>query len=129
MDAEFVFGHAGGNVFVGMGGHVRIHAEAHGSHFAFLGGQVGQHVQLDYGFHIEAANSCIQAQVNLPIGLSYACIEDVLGGEAGIEGSLHLTAAHTVCSKAEAGNVAKDYGIVIGLDGIVDLCGRPVQHF
>ena len=125
MDAELVFRRTGGDILMRMGRHVGIHAEADGGHLSAGCCQPRQHMELGGRFHIESAYAGIQAQLDFPIGLSYTGVED---GLAGLQGCLHLSAAHTVCSEAEAGDVIQDNGIVVGLHGIVHLGSWPVQY-
>ena len=70
--SELVLGLTGGDVGVCVGVYIGIYAERDMGALAQGGATLGYHVKLSLGLYVEAGNTCVQSQVNLPIGLTYA---------------------------------------------------------
>ena len=120
VNAKLVLRKSGGDTGKGMGADVRIHPQAYLGHYAFPGSQLGNDLQFCQRLHIKAANTCLQAQEYLPIGLPHSGINNFPGSETGIQGGLYFPAAHAVCPKTETGNLLQQNRIVIGLHGIMN---------
>ena len=71
VDAEFVFCQTCGDVVVGMGVDIRIHAQGYGGSAVCLSGTSGNYLQLFDGFDIEAANSGTEGEIYLCIGFTH----------------------------------------------------------
>ena len=130
VDAELVFGKAGGDVGMGVGSDVRIDPEAHRSRFPGLSGKLVDDLKLGGGLHIEAADALLKGIVNLPVALPHPGEHYAFRSKSRIEGSLDLPAAHAVSPKSERGYFLEDDRVEIGLYCIMHLCsGQDSRRF
>ena len=73
LNSKLVLGLTGGYVGVCMGINIGVYAESYAGALTQGGTTLGNHVKLGLGLYVKAGNTCIQSQVNLPIGLAYTC--------------------------------------------------------
>ena len=104
---------------MGMGTDIGIDAEGYLGHLAALGGQLVDNLKLRNGLYVEAEDVLVESQLNLPVGLAYTGIDDVVSWEACLQGSFNLTSADTVGSQTALADDGQYLGIGISLDGIV----------
>ena len=79
-----------------MGANVRIDAEANLCNLILLLGKLVDYLKFRNAFYIKAENSFLQSEVDFPITLTYASINNLVGRETCVDGCLNLSSAHTV---------------------------------
>ena len=104
---------------MGMGTDVGIQTEGHTGYFALRGCQFVDDLQLRDALHVEAENLVVEAEVDLPVGLSHTCIDDLRRGKSRLDGSLDLSAADAVGTQSCLTDDAEDTRVGVCLDGVV----------
>ena len=79
-----------------MGANVRIDAEANLCNLILLLGKFVDYLKFRNAFYIKAENSFLQSEIDFPITLTYASINNLVGRETCVDGCLNLSSAHTV---------------------------------
>ena len=67
VDTELVLLHAGCDLGMGMGIHLRIDTQGDRCHFSFGSSQLLNHLQFGSRLHIETEDVVVQSQVDLPV--------------------------------------------------------------
>ncbi|OPZ94207.1 MAG: hypothetical protein BWY72_02375 [Bacteroidetes bacterium ADurb.Bin416] len=118
---------------VSVGFHIGIDAQGNPGRLTLGSCQFLNHLQLGNGFHVEAEDSIVQGQVNLPIGFSYPGEHYFRCRETGFDSSLDFTAANAVCSQPIPTDNAEYAPVGIGFEGIMNLylvgLGMLSQYF
>ena len=117
--AEFVFGHSGGNLLVRVCIDIGVDAQRHAGFASHLGCQVVDIVQLGQTLHIETENIVLQSGSDFPVAFPHAGKNDFSGRETGINSCPDFPTAHAVCTQSGCGDGSQQFGIGIGLDGVM----------
>ena len=120
-NAELVLGPSGGGVFVGVGAYVGVDAEGYAGHLAVLLGQLVDDLELGYALHVEAEDVGLEGEFYLPVALADTGEGNLAGGETCAEADFDFPSADAVGSQPGFLDVAKDFGMGAGLDGVVDM--------
>ena len=99
--------------------HIGIQTEGHTSHLALGCCQFVDNLQLGNALHIEAEDVVVQTEINLPVALAYASVDDFRTGETCLDAGLYLATADTVNTQACLTDNSEHLGVGIGLDSIV----------
>src|ERR1039458_9818330 len=122
--SELVFMQTRGNVGMGIGRHVRIHAESHAGNRAQPRRALCQSPEFRLAFHIEQQNPSSQRRSHLVTRLSHAREYDLLGRAAvGGHHPLQFSARNYVKAASLPRQQAQNAHIGIRLDGIADGVG------
>ena len=120
IDAELVFFDARGDVVVGVGVHVGIDAEGDAGFGAHAGSDFVDDADFGERLAVETENAVPEGEGDFGVGLAYAGIYNVGGGETAFEGAGDFVAAHTVGSQPAVADVAEEDGVGVGFHGVVD---------
>ena len=119
-DAELVLGPAGGDLPVRPGVDVGIDAHRHRRGAPGGDGAGRQHVELRFGFDVEAVDAGGQREIHLGGRLADAGEQDLRGRDAGGERAAQLALRNDVGAGAELGQRADHRLVGVGLHGVAD---------
>ena len=118
-DAELVLGQSGGDVGMRVSTHVGIDAQADARHLSLRGGQLVDDLQLGDALHVEAEDVGVEAEVDFPIALAHAGVDNLRGREPRAEGGTNLSAADAVGAEPRLAYDAEHLRVGVGLHGVV----------
>ena len=110
-----------GDVFVGVGIHVRIDAQLHRRRHAGLPGKLIDAFQLGQRLHVEGRDAGGKGLPDFAVGLADAVEKHLAGGETVAQGELHFVAADAFRPEAGGGDGLHEPRLGIGLQRIVDV--------
>ncbi len=126
-DAELVFLEARGDVRVGAGVDVRVHAQRHRRDLAHLGGHHLQALELVGGLDVEAVHPHFQGAAHVFTGLADPGEHHAIGAAAGGQHAFQFTAGDDVEARAQARQQVQHAQVGVGLDREADQVIHPVQ--
>ena len=124
-DAEFAVPLPGGEHFMGSGLDIRIDPERDGCPAVHAGGDLVQLFQLHPGFDIDHADSALQGEGQLLLGLAGSGEGDLAGWNPGFQGQAQLSLGHHIGTASLQGQDLRDGQGRIGLQGVADLVVEP----
>ena len=120
VDPELVLGLARGDLFVGLGVHVRVDPQRDRRLAAAVGGDTVERCELGRGLDVELQDADIQRRGHFLGRLANPGEDDPLGRDAGGERDPHFALGDHVGAGALAGQRAHHREIGVGLEGIAD---------
>ena len=95
-NAKLVFRQSGSDIGMSMSSYIRIDTESNISDLTFSSRQFINYFQLRNRLHIETEDIVVQAHVDLPIGLTYSCKNNLIRRKTSLDGSTHFSPTHTI---------------------------------
>ena len=95
-DAKLVFCQAGGYVGVGMGSDIGVQSEGHACYLSFGSCQLVDDLQFGNALDVETEDVVVESEVDFPIALANAGIDDFRTGESCLDACLNLAAADAI---------------------------------
>ncbi len=118
--AEFVLGAAGGDLVMGLGVDIRVHAHGDAG-LAPLGfGHFAQGAKLGLQFHVEGEDAGVEREGHLLLGLADAGEGDAVGRHIHRERAAQLAFGHHIHAGAEPRQGGEHAEIGVGLDRVAD---------
>ena len=127
-NAKFVLALSGGNVLVGLGINVRIHADSDGCLLVKPLSDRIDALELRFAFHIETMDSRAQGIGNLFFGLPNACESTGVSATACFQDPKELSAGDNVESSTLASEQAEDCEVRASLHRIADQVIQGLQR-
>ena len=112
-----------------MRSYIWVDAETYVRHFPFPRSQTVDDLQLGDALHIEAEDVVVEPEIDFPVCLPHAGIDNAARREATVQTASYLASAHTVGPHSCLADYLQHLCVGIGLDGIVNgkVCVCP--HF
>ena len=95
-DCVTIFGQSGGDIGMRVCSYIGIQTEGHASRLALGCCQLVDDLQLGDALHVEAEDVGVEAEIDFPIALAHAGIDNLRGWEPSAEGGTNLSAADAV---------------------------------
>ena len=76
-NTELVFSQSRRDVRMGMRPYIGVQTESHTGHFALGSCQFIDDLQFGYALYVETEDIVVETEIDFPVGLSYACINNL----------------------------------------------------
>ena len=119
--AKLVALESGGDIGVGLGVDVRVHADADRRGLAFCDGHFAQNLQLCFAFHVETQNASLQRLPHFQARFTHAGKNHLAGIATGGNDTLQFTTRDDVESTPLAGKKLQQRQRGVGFHGIADM--------
>ncbi len=126
-DPELEASLAGGDVGMGLGGHVGIDPDADRDDRTLQLGENRQPFELRERLDIDVSHPGRDRGLELLVGLPHAAEHDPVGREAGGEGPQELAPRDDVGAGTEPGEEPEHGEVAVGLDGVADAMGQVAE--
>ena len=84
-DTKLVLSQSGGDIRMGMGTHIGVQTECHARHLTLGCCQLVDDLQLRDALNVEAEDIIVKSEIDLPVTLANACIDNLLTGETSLD--------------------------------------------
>ena len=118
-NAELILSQSCGDVGMSMCANVGVQTECYACRLSLCCSQFVDDLQFGYALYVETEDVVVQTEVDFPVGLTHTSIDNLVGGESGIDDGLYLASADAVGSQSRLADDLEDLGVGISLDGIV----------